>query len=657
MIPTLVITLREGLEASLIIGIVAAFLVREGRRDALKSMWIGVGIAVVLCSIIAVVLRIVGNDLPQRQQEGLETVVGLIAVGMISYMVIWMKRHSRELKGVLEGSAAGALATGSAFALIGMAFLAVLREGFETTVFLLAAFQDSTDTAAAGGGAVIGLFAAIALGYAIYRGGVRINLSKFFRATGLVLVLVAAGLLATAVHTAHEAGWFNALQGQAVDLTWLVKPGTIIGSILTGGLGLQPSPTVGEALAYLIYAIPMALFVVWPAGTGAKAKSPSAPSRSAATGTAAQTTIAALGLLAILAFVSGCGSSNDPKPGSKNLSFTISDAGCDPADATVAAGPVNVNVTNDGSGSVTEFEVLDGDTILGERENISAGLDASFSLTLKEGDYTTYCPNGTDVERGKLTVTKAENPVANSKSKEQKAAVADYRQYVTQNTDELVKTAEPFVAAVVAGDVAKAKQLYPAARIPYERIEPVAESFGDLDPKIDAREGDVPTKQFAGFHRIEKALWVDNTTEGMAPVAKQLLVDCKDLAKRSSNLKLQAAQIANGANGLLDEVSASKTTSEEERYSHIDLVDFEGNVDGSNAAFQTVQPILAQTDPKLSQEITDRFDAVARALEPYRDGDSFVLYTELTKSDTRNLSQVIDALAEPLSKVAAKIVQ
>ncbi|HET9163861.1 MAG TPA: iron uptake transporter permease EfeU [Solirubrobacterales bacterium] len=264
MIPTFVIALREGVEASLIVGIIAAFLVKEGRRDALKQMWIGVGIAVVLCTAVAVLLRVVGEELPQRQQEGLETIVSLIAVATITYMIVWMRRNARGIKAELEGEAASALATGSTIALVGMAFLAVLREGFETTVFLLAAFQDSTNPTAAGAGAILGLAAAIAIGLGLYRGGVRINLTRFFRITGLVLVFVAAGLLATAAHTAHEAGWINGLQGQALDLTWLVQPGTVSGSLLTGMLGLQPQPTVIEAVVYLAYAVPMALFVVWP---------------------------------------------------------------------------------------------------------------------------------------------------------------------------------------------------------------------------------------------------------------------------------------------------------------------------------------------------------------------------------------------------------
>lgn len=264
MIPTLVIALREGVEASLIVGIIAAFLVKEGRRDALRQMWTGVAIAVGLCVGIAVLLRVVGQELPQREQEGLETVIGVIAVSAVTYMIVWMRRNARGIKRVLEGNAANALASGSTMALVAMAFLAVLREGFETSVFMLAAFQDASDTTAAGTGAVIGLIAAIGVGLGIYRGGVRINLTRFFRVTGLILVFVAAGLLSSSLHTAHEAGWFNGLQEQAIDLTWLVQPGTISGSLLTGMLGLQPTPTVGEALVYLLYAVPMALYVLWP---------------------------------------------------------------------------------------------------------------------------------------------------------------------------------------------------------------------------------------------------------------------------------------------------------------------------------------------------------------------------------------------------------
>jgi high-affinity iron transporter len=264
MLPTLVIGLREGLEASLIVGIVAGFLGRQGRRDALRQVWIGVIAAIGICIAVGVALEVISADLPQAQQEGLETVIGLFAVAMVSYMVIWMRHHARDLKGALEGAALAALSAGSARALVVMAFLAVLREGFETAVFLLAAFQASTAPILAGSGAVIGIIIAVLLGYGIYRGGVKLNMARFFRITGVVLVLVAAGLVMTAFHTAHEAGWVNFGQRQVADLSWLVLPGTPVSSLVTGVLGIQPYPVLVEALAWLIYLVPMLAYLLWP---------------------------------------------------------------------------------------------------------------------------------------------------------------------------------------------------------------------------------------------------------------------------------------------------------------------------------------------------------------------------------------------------------
>jgi iron uptake system component EfeO len=248
-----------------------------------------------------------------------------------------------------------------------------------------------------------------------------------------------------------------------------------------------------------------------------------------------------------------------------------------------------------------------------------------------------------------------EAEVAQQTSPKAEAAVAGYRDYLEENTAELVEATEPFVAAVVAGEIAKAKGLYATARTPYERIEPVAESFGDLDPEIDARENDVPANEFEGFHRIEKALWEEESLKGMAPVAEDLLADVEELAEKVETVELEPEQIANGANELLAEVSASKITGEEERYSHVDLVDFEANVEGSEAAFEAVKPLLDETDPELAGEIEADFKAVFNSLEPYRTEDGFVSYTELTKADTRKLAREIDALAEKLSQVPAVI--
>jgi len=193
VLATFVIGLREGLEASLIVGIIAAFLAQRGERRALRPMWLGVGVAVGLCAAVAVVLYGVGQSLPFREREMLEGVLALVAVAGVTYMIVWMRRHAYGLKRTLESEAESALLTGSVAALVAMAFLAVLREGLETAIFMLAAFQGSTDPAATGTGADRGVGVAVGLGYAMYRGAVRIDMARFFRATGLVLVLVAAG--------------------------------------------------------------------------------------------------------------------------------------------------------------------------------------------------------------------------------------------------------------------------------------------------------------------------------------------------------------------------------------------------------------------------------------------------------------------------------
>ena len=237
MLATLVIGLREGLEASLIVGIIAAFLKQSNRPDALRAVWAGVGAAVAVCLAVGVGLHAVSSGLPQRQQEMLECVVAAIAVAMITYMVLWMRAHSRGLKADLQNAAGSALARGSAAALVVMAFLAVIREGFETAVFLLAAFQSTVSPVQAAIGVMLGIAIAVGLGYLIYRGGVRLNLSRFFRITGVVLVLVAAGLVMSTLRAAYEAGWLTVGQQTAVDLTAVSRPGSVQESLLTATAG------------------------------------------------------------------------------------------------------------------------------------------------------------------------------------------------------------------------------------------------------------------------------------------------------------------------------------------------------------------------------------------------------------------------------------
>lgn len=230
-------------------------------------------------------------------------------------------------------------------------------------------------------------------------------------------------------------------------------------------------------------------------------------------------------------------------------------------------------------------------------------------------------------------------------------AADNYEEYVAGQILLLEERTEPFVEAVIAGDVEKAKELYAPAREPWERIEPIAAQLGDYDPRIDAREGDVPDDEWGGFHRIEKALWVEDTTEGQEEYARNLLEDVKNLRGEIDDLELEPVDLVTGSVELLNEVSAGKITGEEERYSHTDLYDIAANVEGSEAAFEELKPEVSVEDLELANEVEEGFDGVNEELDKYRRGDGWVSYEELDEADRRALSQKVDALAEHLSHV------
>ena len=355
--------------------------------------------------------------------------------------------------------------------------------------------------------------------------------------------------------------------------------------------------------------------------------------------------------------VAGCGKSEDKAAaGGTTVRIELTDAGCAPSPDSVPAGPVTFKVTNVNAGRVTEAEVMQGDTIIGEKENLTPGLSGSFSLSLKAGDYTVYCPNAA-TEKTAFKVTggggASQDPAVQAALDK---ATDGYKQYVTAEVDKLVPAAKKFTDAVRAGDIAQAQQLYAPARYYYEEVEPVAESFGDLDPDIDARIDDVDDpSQWTGFHRLEKALWADRSLAGMAPIADKLDADVAKLKAQVATATYQPAQLANGATELLNEVASSKITGEEDRYSHTDLSDFEANVTGAQEAFTLLQPALGKIDATLSSGVQQQFTAVLDSIKPYKKGDTYVDYSTVSEDQRKVLTQKVDALAEPLSQVAAKV--
>jgi high-affinity iron transporter len=255
------IMLREGIEAALIVGIIAGYLKQTGREDRLPAVWFGVAIAVVLCIALGIALEMAGAEFPQKMQELFEGCVALLATGILASMVFWMAKAARSIKAQLHDSIDAATRPGDSrgLALVGMAFLAVGREGLESVFFLIATLQQDVGIGVPIG-ATLGVLCAVAFGFALYRGGVRLNLATFFRWTGVFIIFVAAGLAASAIRAFHEAGIWNGLQQTAFDFSGVLPSDGIVGTLLTGIFGYQDAPTVGEVIIYLAFLLP-ALFL------------------------------------------------------------------------------------------------------------------------------------------------------------------------------------------------------------------------------------------------------------------------------------------------------------------------------------------------------------------------------------------------------------
>jgi len=279
MLAPFLIMLREGIEAALITGIVASYLYRTGRAQWMPAVWLGVFLAVALALFVGAGLELASAEFPQKAQELFEAIVGLIAVGVLVPMIFWMRKAARSIKGELEHSIEEALASpaSSGWALIGMVFFAVAREALESVFFLLAIFEQSVGPAAPIG-ALAGIIGAAAVGYAIFVGGVRINLRLFFRWTGVFILIVAGGILSASIRSLHEAGLWNALQQTPFDFSGVLSPSSVAGAILTGLFNYQAAPAAGEMIAWFGFlAVTLYLFLRPEAPPGATARPTPAP--------------------------------------------------------------------------------------------------------------------------------------------------------------------------------------------------------------------------------------------------------------------------------------------------------------------------------------------------------------------------------------------
>ncbi|MFJ5838563.1 iron uptake system protein EfeO [Streptomyces shenzhenensis] len=375
---------------------------------------------------------------------------------------------------------------------------------------------------------------------------------------------------------------------------------------------------------------------------------------------AVRLTVTAATAVAALTALTACTAKSDAEDGNA-IQVTAADSTCDTSTKSVPAGQVTLQIENKGS-RATEVEILfPDDRIVSEKENIGPGTKYTLTAEVKAGSYEIACRPGMKGHgvRQKLTVTGGSTAKRDPKLDK---AVAEYRQYAQDQADETLPRVETFAQAVKDGDLEAAKKAYAPSRLGWERTEPVAESFGDIDPKVDVREDGLEEGQkWTGWHRLEKSLWHDKKIGAEEKtLADQLVTDLKDWQKRVGTAEITPTSMANGAKELLDEVATGKVTGEEDRYAHTDLVDFKGNVEGAQRAYELLKPVASTNDAALTGELDKQFAALDALLDKYRPDKAsyeFVSYDKVTEEQRKELSDAVNALAEPLSKLAAAVVK
>lgn len=333
----------------------------------------------------------------------------------------------------------------------------------------------------------------------------------------------------------------------------------------------------------------------------------------------------------------------------------VNDTQCEPMTLVVPSGKTEFNIYN-ASGKKLEWEILKGVMVVDERENIAPGLSSKMTVTLLPGEYEMTCGLLTN-PRGKLIVTDSGFKTESNQADISKLAqpLAEYKAYVQAEAKALTAKTAAFVAAVKAGKIDEAKAMYADVRMHYERIEPIAELFNELDPAIDAREDDfkqgAKDPEFTGFHRIEYALWVEKSTAGVQQIAERLHNDVKQLQAEIDALNFPPNKVVGGAAVLIEEVAGSKISGEEERYSHTDLADFYANIEGAQKIVDLFRTVLNEKNPELVKTVDANFKIVNEILLKYQTDKGFQTYDKLSEADRKALQAPINTLAEELAKL------
>ena len=679
-VPNLLIGLREGLEAGLVVSILLAAVRKaapEGRRPT-APVWLGVLGAAALAGGFAATATFSAGALPSRAQEAVSGLLSVLTVGLVTAMVFWMRRTAAGLSAHLRGEVLRAAAVGAG-ALTLTAFLAVSREGLETTLFLWTAARASGQTAAPLAGAAIGLAVAAGLCWLLYRRAIKLNVGVFFSRTALALIVIAAGVLAYGLGDLQDAGLLPGHAWLAFDLTAHVDPGSWWVSIITGVTALSPAMTVLQVAAWLAYlAVVIPVFVIAgrasapapaPAGAGAESSGGAGEGGDGRWKRLAEGRPWAIAgvLVAVPALVAATTVAALPASHAAAAGVTVTRAGCARDWAAAGSGTRTFTVTNQ-SGLAGEITLVDASgAIAGEIETLGPGTSAPLTATLGTGTYTFECRMGSQdvmssqpvqVTAGTGSATAAD-PVAVKPVTIAELAGPNkrYQAYAAAQLADLAQAVTRIQADLRREDRATAERDWLTAQLDWERAGASYNSFGDLGTAVDGLPDGVPggagDKNFTGLHRLEYGLWHGQPTAELLPVAATLATNVSavrrgltsgDLAGDPANLPVRAHEILEDA--LRDHLSGMDDEGSGAAYAQT-----YANLQVTRATVGYLAPLLGARRPGLVATVNSQLDALERVLLATQVNGNWQSPATAPRSAREYADSAIGVLLESLASV------
>ncbi|MCC5474883.1 iron uptake transporter permease EfeU [Streptomyces barringtoniae] len=660
--PSFLIGLREGLEAGLIVSILVATLVRAEARSRLPQVWTGVLAAVAVAMSFGAVLTFTAASMPQTAQEAFGGTLSVIAVAFVTAMVFWMRRSARSLSGELKEKVTGALAMGSGV-LVLTSFLAVGREGLETALFLWTTAQAAGESAGPLTGAAIGLVLAAGLCWGLYRRVLKINLTKFFTATGAVLIVIAAGVLGYGLRDLQEGGVLPGKTAYAVDLASSVDAGSWYSTLIQGVLNLTPTMTWLQVVAYVGYlAVVMTLFVRGVRTTGPKPtkERPEHEPKAGRPERRRPVWVVPAAVVAVPAVIAGLVVAlSRPKPAG-DQTVAVSETECGKGFTAPKPGRQTFQMQNTG-GKTSEVYLIDPSTsaVYGEIEGLAPGTTRDLVATVSGGTYAWRCvpTGGRAVTSKPVTVSGggAAKPVVPVSEQDLAAPLKAYKTYVEQGLDTLVTQTRTLDDDIEHGHLDKARTDWLTAHRSYASLGAAYGTFEDYDKKIDGRADGLPDgerdKGFTGFLRLEYGLWHGQSAKDLTGPARQLAADAAGLRTAFPSQDFDPGDLPLRAHEILENTLQFELTGDTDEGSGTCLATADANLAGTRELLTVLEPLLTSRAPKLLPTVDADIARVQKLLDAAHDGTHWTPVDQLAATDRQRLNGATGQLLEDLAPI------